>query len=132
MSSDKHNLTIARATSLIFFHYSTWSQPKRCLLPYYCARNATFMELSVPSFVFHSSLLTTDFVVGTWWFPFITEIVCNSHSDYFDCRGSFQTVVDLYCCITGWTQLAMATSLFTYVGEGVGGAMPYMQCAWVY
>jgi len=34
------------------------------------------------------------------------EIVHNFHSGYFDCRGSFQTVVDSYCCITGRTQLA--------------------------
>jgi len=29
---------------------------------------------------------------------FVTEIVRNVHSGYFDCRGSFQTTVDLYCC----------------------------------
>jgi len=35
------------------------------------------------------------------------EIVCNFHSGYFDCRGSFQTVFDLYYCITvehNWQQ----------------------------
>jgi len=39
----------------------------------------------VSSFVSLSSLLTTksvDFVVGMWWLPFVTEIVCNFHSSY--------------------------------------------------
>jgi len=31
---------------------------------------------------------------------FITEIVHNFHSGYFDCRCSFQTVFESYYCIT--------------------------------
>jgi len=31
--------------------------------------------------------------------PFITEITHNFHSSYFDCRDSFQLVVDSYRCI---------------------------------
>jgi len=62
-----------------FFCCSTLLQPERCLLPYHCAYNALFMDLPVPS---HSSLLTAKsvFVVGTWWLPFITEIIHNFHS----------------------------------------------------
>jgi len=30
-----------------------------------------------------------------------TEIVCAFHSDYFDYKGAFQTILNLYCCITG-------------------------------
>jgi len=99
-----HNSTRAKAMGLIF-----------CCLTFNItsAQEVTFeMLLHIQSilyeltsaflcvlfiFVHHKSL---DFVVGMWWLP---EIVCNFHSGYFDCRGSFQTVVDSYCGITGWT-----------------------------
>jgi len=43
-----------------------------------------------------------DSVVSMLWLP---KIVSNFHSGYIDCTGSFQTVVDLCYCITGWTDL---------------------------
>ena len=58
------------------------------------------------SFVSHSSLLTAksvdlavarDLAVACDG----TEIVRTFHSDYFDFRGTFQTVLDSYCCVTG-------------------------------
>jgi len=54
------------------------------------------MDLPLPSFLSHSSLHTAksvDFVVGTRWLPFVTEIVHNFHSDYFDCRGFFKELL---------------------------------------
>jgi len=43
-----------------FFCCSTLLQPERCILPCYCTYNAFFMDLSGPSFVFHSSLSWSD------------------------------------------------------------------------
>jgi len=61
-------------------------QPERCLLPCCCTYNAFFMDLPGPSFVSHSSLLTTkgvNFVVGPLWLQFLTEILCNFHRPRF-------------------------------------------------
>jgi len=57
----------------------------------------------VPSFVFHSSLLTVksiNLVVARDGFLSVMEIVRIFHSGYLDYRGAFQTVVDLNCCVT--------------------------------
>jgi len=65
----------------------------------YCSTCSAFvMDLPVPSFVFHSSLLTVksiDLVVARRWL--ITEIVCIFHSGYLHYRGAFQTVLVLLC-----------------------------------
>jgi len=66
LPSDLCNSTMAKATGL-FFHCLTSLQPERCLLPYRYAYNVFFMDLARPSFVSHSSLLSTksvNFVVG--------------------------------------------------------------------
>jgi len=63
------------------------------------------MYLPMPSFVSHSSILiarSVDLVVAH------DDVVINFHSGYFDCRGSFQTVVNLYCCVMG---LVMQSSI---------------------
>ena len=62
------------------------------------------MDLPVSSFVSHSSLLTVksaNLAVARDGFPSKLEIVHIFHSGYFDCRGAFQTVLDLYCCVMG-------------------------------
>jgi len=62
------------------------------------------MDLPVSSFAFHSSLLTVkgiDLVVQVMGFLCITEIIHNFHSGYFDYKGAFQKVLDLYCCVMG-------------------------------
>ena len=56
--------------------------------------SAFFMDLPVSSFVSHSSLLKTksgDLAIARDGLIF--------RSGYFDSRGSFQTVLDLYCCV---------------------------------
>jgi len=78
---------MARDTGLIFSLFnvaSAWEVPFGVPLFMQCILHGL-------TFVSHSPLLTTksvDFVVGTWWFPFVMEIICDFHSDYFDCRGS--------------------------------------------
>jgi len=69
-----------------FFRCSMLLQPERCSLPYRCTYNAFFMDLPQPSYVYHSSLLTTksfDFVIGMYWFPL------NHPSGYFDYKSLF-------------------------------------------
>ena len=72
--------------------------------------NAFFMDLPVSSFVSYSSLLSlltaksVDLVVAHDGFPLKLKLsVCfiYVYSGYFDCRGSFRTVFDSYCCVTG-------------------------------
>jgi len=55
------------------------------------------------SFVFHSSMLTVksiDLVVAHDGLFCITEIARIFHSGYLDYRGTFQTVLDSYYCVT--------------------------------
>ena len=102
MPLDKHNLIMAEAMDLIF-HCLASLRPERYLLAYHRTYNAFFMDLPVSSFVSHSSLMTAKSVdLGVArWLPIITEIIRIVHSGYYDCRGAFQTVLDLYCCVTG-------------------------------
>jgi len=82
---------MAKATGLIFSLFNVISTQEIPLL-HHCTYNAFFIDLPEPSFLSHSTLLTTksiNFVVGTWWLPFITEIVHNFHSCYFDCKSYF-------------------------------------------
>ena len=45
----------------------------------------------------------------------VTEIVRIFHSGYFDSRGACQTVLDLYCCVMGWTQpITKRNGYFTF------------------
>jgi len=67
------------------------------------ACNVFFRDLPVSSFVFHSSLLTVksiSSVVARDGFLCVTKIVHRFHGGYLDIRFAFQTVLDLYCCVT--------------------------------
>ena len=75
---------ISKATSLFFLLFNI-AQPKKYLLAYCSVYNVFFMDLPVSSFEFSSSLLI-------WWMASFV---------YFDYRGAFQTVLDLYCCVMG-------------------------------
>ena len=98
MPSDKRNSITTKATAW-FFHCSTSLRPERCLLAYHTTHNAFFIDLPVSSFVSISSWLTVkgvDLAVARDSFPdFVMEIICIFDSGYFDCRGAFQTVLDL-------------------------------------
>ena len=90
---------MAEATGLIF-HCSTLLQPEKCLLAYRSMCNAFFMDLPVPSFVFHLSLLTVksvDLVVACDDFLCITEIICIFDRGYFDCCFSYNFGFVLLC-----------------------------------
>jgi len=39
---------------------------------------------------------------------------CNFHSDYFDCRGSFQTIINSYCYIIGFNMVGNEGSCVGY------------------
>jgi len=83
--SDKHNLTIAKATYNLFC-CSMSLEPERCLLPYHCTSNVFFMDLPVSYFVSHLSFAHhKNGWILTWWLLFLKEIVCNFHSGYFRC-----------------------------------------------
>jgi len=61
------------------------------------------MDLPLSSFMFLH--LCWQQKVLIWWvagdgFLCVTEIACIFHKGYFDYRGAFQTVLDLYCCVT--------------------------------
>jgi len=119
MLSGKHNL---RDTGLIFLLFDIASaQEVPFEAPLFIQ---TVINLSVPSFVSHSSLLTTksvNFVVCTSWLPFIMEIIHNfHHSRYFDYWGPFQAVVDSYYCIMGWTQPSNKVSSFQTIIDIIG------------
>jgi len=78
----------------------------------------------------HSSLLTTrsiDFVVGTWWLPFLMEIG-NFRSSFFDCRSSSCWFI-LLLNIAG-----NETFSFQMINVQVGerGANVSMRYAWVH
>jgi len=82
--SDKRNLTIAEATGLIFLLNnvaSAWEVHfANC-----CTYNAFYMDLPLPSFVSHSSLLIAkivDFVVGMVMAFIHIEIIHNFYSNY--------------------------------------------------
>jgi len=67
------------------------------------------MDLPGPSFVLHSSF--------NFCGRYVTASICNGnhlnfHSDYFDCISYLYTVVDLYCCIMGRTELVTKCLLF--------------------
>jgi len=99
---DHHNSTMAKATRLIF-HCSTSLQSKRCLLAYCSTYNTFFMDLPVPCFVFHSSLLTAKSVYSVFahdGFLFVTEKFRILHTGYFDYTVAFQILLDSYWVVT--------------------------------
>ena len=105
MPSDKRNLITAKATDLIFSLFDVASAREVPFgIPQYiqCILHGLTSVLLCVSFIFAGSE-KCRFGGSTWWLPFITEIVCIFHSGYFAYRGAFQTVLDLYCCVTGWT-----------------------------
>ena len=102
MPSGKRNLITAKATGLIYSLFDVALARKvpfgilqyvECIL-----HGLTSVLLCVP-FIFADSE-KCQFGDNTRWLPFITEIVCICHSGYFDSRGTFQTVLDLYYCVT--------------------------------
>jgi len=99
MSSDHVTQQWLRLCTL-FFHCSMSLQPARCLLAYHSTYNTFFMDLPVPSFVFHSSLLTgksVDSVVARDGFLFLTEKkFCIFHTAYL---VAFQILLDLYLLV---------------------------------
>jgi len=106
MPSDKHNSITAKAMGLIFFLFDValsldvpfgTPQHVQCIL-----QGLTSVLLCV-SFIFAHHEKCQFCGMHVMASIFVTEIVCNFHSGYFDCRGSFQTVIDSYCCIMYWT-----------------------------
>jgi len=81
MLSDQHNSTMAKAMRLIFSLLDVTSAQEVPFGIY----NTFFMDLSVPSFVFHSSLLTAksvDSVVVHDGFLFISGNFLTGYFDY--------------------------------------------------
>jgi len=54
-------------------------------------------------------------------FNCVTEIIRIFHSCYFDCRGTFQTVLDSYCCV-------MSRKYLTEKGNGYFSFRRYLGC----
>ena len=89
-------------------------QPESCLMAYRSTSNVFFRDLPVSSFVLHLSLLTVKsviLVVAFDGFLYVAEIVRIFHSGYLDYRGTYQTVLNSYCCVTSWQRRAMDTSV---------------------
>ena len=104
--SDKCNSITTKATSLIFSLFdvaSAWEVPFG--IPQYvqCILHGLTSVLFCVPFIFVDSE-KCRFGNSTRWLPFLMEIVHIFHSGCFGCRGAFQIVLDLYCCVTGWTQ----------------------------
>ena len=107
MLSDKRNSITAKAMGLIFslFDIASARQVPFGVLQYiqYILHGLTSVLLCVPlgvPFIFADSE-KCRFGGSMRWLPFESEIVHIFHSGYSDCRGAFQTVLDLYCCVTG-------------------------------
>jgi len=96
-----------------FFCCLTSFQPERCLFAISLCMQHMLITKSV------------SFVADTWWLLFITEIVRNFHSGYFACSNSFQRVVDSYCCIVGWTQLAMKRNGYFTQGSDISDGVSW-------
>jgi len=96
MPSDQHNSTMAKNRDLIFSLLDVISArevPFEAPLFIKCTLHGlTSTLLCVPIIFAHHEKCQ---FCGTHVMDsiFITEIVCNFHSGYFDGRGSFQTVV---------------------------------------
>jgi len=58
------------------------------------------------------------------------KIICSFHNGYFDCRGSFQTVVDMYCCIIAGNEASSFQMMADIIVRC--GAMVLMQYVWVH
>ena len=65
----------------------------------YILHGLTSVLLCVP-FIFADSE-SVDLAIACDGFSFVMEIVCIFHSG---CRGDFQTVFNLYCCVMGRIQ----------------------------
>jgi len=73
------------------------------------------MDLPVPSFVFHSSLLTVksvDSVVAYDGFLSVMENFHIFHTGYFDYTVAFQILLDSYWVERSWKHSVMATLHF--------------------
>jgi len=98
------NSTMAKAKGLIFFIVQHCF---RCLfaIPFciqYILHGLISALLCVPFIFLHSE--KCQFCGRCiWLLPFKMENIHNFHGGYFDCRGSFQTIVDSHCCVMGWT-----------------------------
>jgi len=82
MPSDQHNLR-PWLHGLYFFHYLMSLQPERS------------------PFVFHSSLLTEKVLIWICGRMLALFGDVNCSSSYFDYKGTFQTAVGSYRCVTG-------------------------------
>jgi len=127
MPSDSHNLTMAKATGLIFF--TVWH--------HFSSRSA-FCHITVHTM--HSSwtyqcppfcLLTTksvDFVVDTWWLPFIMEIIRNFHSSYI-CILWLQKFFSNGCwSILLYNKFSNEASSFQMIIDITGHVVPLFWC----
>ena len=103
MPSGKCNSITTKATGLIFSLFDVAlarqvpfgiPQYVQCII-----HGLTSVLLCVP-FIFADSE-KCRFGDSMLWLSFVMEIVRICHSGYFDIRGAFQTVLDLYCCVTG-------------------------------
>ena len=96
---------MAKATGLIFSLFNiAWYREVPFGIPQYIQcilHGLTGVLLSVP-FIFTDSE-KCQFSGSMCWLPFETEIIRIIHSDYFDYKFTFRTVLDSYCCVMGLT-----------------------------
>ena len=96
MPSDKHNSIAAKATGLIFSLFNVTS-----------AQEVLLGLLQYIQCIVHGLTGVLPFIFAdSKKFQFGSSSFCNRnclffHSGYFDCRGAFRTVLDLYCHVMG-------------------------------
>jgi len=102
---------MAKTTGLIFSLFDIASaQEVPFSIPQYVQcipQGLTSVLLCVP-FIF-ASIKKRQFGGCTWWLLLLTQIINIFHYGYLDYKGTFQTVLDLYCCATSLR--AMDTSV---------------------
>jgi len=96
------NINNTKAMGLIFLLFDVTSACEVIfgLSQYVCIlHRLTSVLLSVP-FIFVDRE-SVDLVVALDGFFYATEIIHIFYSGYFDYRGAFCAVLDLYCCVMG-------------------------------
>jgi len=101
------NSIMAKATHW-FFHCSTSLWPERCLLAYWSMYNTFFMYLRTSALLYVSfDSEKCQFGGCMWWLSLHSrKISIFFLLGYFDYTVAFQILLDPYCVVTGWTQLA--------------------------
>jgi len=99
-----HVFSVLHDWSQVYMKYNEWV---RFLVVCISLRMHAFIVVCPPLCSTGLSLLKAKsvyLVVACKYFLCITEIAHIFYSGYFDCRRAFQTVLNSYCCVTGWTQ----------------------------